>query len=185
MILKFHLANQKLSKDKEIDDLHIVADSRNYLIAHFEWETDEWKDKLIYVLFTHKKQTYQVVLGMDARLPVNECYVPNEVINTPGFTVSCHCGDLITTNPVQINLKSSGYTDDVIENTPTNPETNEIYIVNGETLKQTIEELYDVKMDVQPILTTTEALKLTLEAQQQWMSTLIYDAGDASQYFEE
>ena len=183
MILKFHLANQKLSKDEEIDTLHIVADSRNYLIAHFECETDEWKDKLICVLFTYKKQTYQVVLGMDARLPINECYVPNEVINTPGFTVSCYCGDLITTNPVQINLKSSGYTDNVIQDTPEGP-INDIPVVNAETFEKAIDELYGVEVETNKIaLTTTEALKMALEAQQQWMSTLIYDAGDASEYY--
>lgn len=184
MILKFHLANQKLSREQETCKPHIVADSRNYLIAHFEYETDEWKDKLVCVLFTHKKQTYQVVLGMDARLPANECYVPNEVIHMPGFTVSCHCGDLITTNPVQVSLISSGYTDNVIEDTPKDPETNEVYIVNGEYLKKTIKQLYGLEVETNAALTTTEALKLALEAQQKWMDTLIYDAGDASEYYE-
>ena len=113
MILNFHLANQTLSKEEEIDKLHIVADSKNYLIARFHFDTDEWKDRLVYALFTYKNKTYKIILGADERLTNNECFVPHEVIHAPGFVVSCYCESRITTNPVQISLSKSGYTDNI------------------------------------------------------------------------
>ena len=113
MVLNFNLANQTLTNDGEIDNLHIVADSKNYLIARFNFNTDEWKDRLVYALFTYNKNTYKMILGADERLEDNECFIPTEVIHAPGFTVSCYCESRITTNPVQINVKKSGYTEKI------------------------------------------------------------------------
>lgn len=117
MVLNFNLANQTLTKDGEIDNLHIVADSKNYLIARFNFNTDEWKDRLVYALFTYKSKTYKMILGADGRLAHNECFVPYEVIHAPGFVVSCYCESRITTNPVQVVISKSGYTE-VIANQP-------------------------------------------------------------------
>lgn len=113
MVLNFNLANQTLTKDGEIDNLHIVADSKNYLIARFNFSTDEWKDRLVYALFTYNNNTYKMLLGADDRLEANECFVPAEVIHAPGFTVSCYCESRITTNLVQVNVKKSGYTEKI------------------------------------------------------------------------
>lgn len=113
MVLNFNLANQTLTKDGEIDNLHIVADSKNYLIARFNFNTDEWKDRLVYALFTYKNKTYKMILGADGRLAHNECFVPAEVIHAPGFVVSCYCESRITTNPVQVAISKSGYTDNI------------------------------------------------------------------------
>ena len=113
MVLNFNLANQTLTKDGEIDNLHIVADSKNYLIARFNFNTDEWKDRLVYALFTYNKNTYKMLLGADDRLEANECFVPAEVIHAPGFTVSCYCESRITTNPIQVSVKKSGYTEKI------------------------------------------------------------------------
>lgn len=121
MVLNFDLSNQTLNKADEIDNLNIIADSQNYLIARFNYVSDEWKDRLVYALFTYNKQTYKMILGADERLEANECFVPAEVIHSPGFTVSCYCESRITTNVVQIKVKSSGYTDKIAnqEATPT------------------------------------------------------------------
>jgi hypothetical protein len=124
MVLNFNLANQTLTKDGEIDNLHIVADSKNYLIARFNFNTDEWKDRLVYALFTYNKQTYKMILGADARLQHNECFVPHEVIHAPGFTVSCYCDTGITTNVVQVKVAKSGYTEN-ITNQQTTPSVME------------------------------------------------------------
>lgn len=114
MVLNFDLSNQTLTKADEIDNLNIIADSQNYLIARFNYITDEWKDRLVYALFTYNKQTYKMILGADERLEANECFVPAEVIHSPGFTVSCYCETRITTNVVQVKVKTSGYTDKIV-----------------------------------------------------------------------
>jgi hypothetical protein len=45
---------------------------------------------------------------------MNECYVAPEVIRSPGFTVSCYCGDRITTNEVRVDVLTSGYTEKIV-----------------------------------------------------------------------
>lgn len=113
MILNFDLHNQTLSKSSEVDTLHIVADSKNYLVAHFNFVTEDWKDRLVYALFTYNKQTYKMILGADDRLGPTECFIPHEVIHAPGFTVSCYCDTRITTNAVQVKVAKSGYTENI------------------------------------------------------------------------
>ena len=113
MILNFDLTNQTLTKSSDIDTLNIIADSRNYLIARFNFNTEEWADRIVYALFTYNKKTYKMILGADERLAANECFVPYEVIHSPGFTVSCYCDTRITTNPVSIKVKASGYTENI------------------------------------------------------------------------
>jgi hypothetical protein len=113
MILNFDLHNQTLSKSSEVDTLHIVADSKNYLVAHFNFVTEDWKDRVVYALFTYNKQTYKMILGADDRLGPTECFVPHEVIHAPGFTVSCYCDTRITTNAVQVKAAKSGYTENI------------------------------------------------------------------------
>ena len=124
MILNFDLHNQTLTKSSEVDTLHIVADSKNYLIARFNFNTDDWQDRVVYALFTYNKQTYKMILGADGRLERNECFVPHEVIHAPGFTVSCYCDTRITTNVVHVKVAKSGYTENII-NQQTTPSVME------------------------------------------------------------
>ena len=53
-------------------------------------------------------------MGAEDDVEANECFVPVEVIHAPGFTVSCYCGDRITTNEVKIEVISSGYTENIV-----------------------------------------------------------------------
>ena len=114
MILKFSVNNQTLSLSPSQKNLKLVADSRNYLVTKFLLQTEEWKKgDLIYALFTHNGKTYKQILGAEADLEKNECYVPSEVIHAPGFTVSLYCGSRIPTNTVDIVLSPSGYTEKI------------------------------------------------------------------------
>jgi polygalacturonase len=114
MTLNFAVNNQSLSLDRSQQNLKLVADSKNYLITKFSFETSEWKKgDLVYALFSHKGKTYKKILGSDEELSVNECYVPEEVTKTPGFTVSLVYGDRIPTNTVGIKLGASGYTENI------------------------------------------------------------------------
>lgn len=113
MVLRFSVSNQILTKHKSQDKLNIIADSSNYLVARFDLTTKEWKNKLVYALFTFGKKTYKMVLGANPELAENECYVPQEVIHSPRFTVSCYCDDRITTTAVTVDVAPSGYTEDI------------------------------------------------------------------------
>lgn len=113
MVLRFNISNQILTKHKSQEKLNIIADSSNYLVARFDLSTKEWKGKIVYALFTFKKKTYKVILGSNPDLAENECYVPQEVIHAPQFTVSCYCDDRITTTAVTVDVAPSGYTEDI------------------------------------------------------------------------
>ena len=114
MKLNFTIEHQTLTSSPDIDKMNLVSDSKEYLIAHFDYLSDEWKDTIVYALFSYGKETYKMILGADKRLAANECYVPAEVIKAPGFTMSCYCGNRIPTNLVQVKIKKSGYTDKIV-----------------------------------------------------------------------
>ena len=121
MTLLFYVKEQSLSLACK-EQPTIIADSKNYLKAQFAFQSSEWKSgKLLYALFTHNGQTYKKILGAENDLKWNECYVAPEVIKEGNFSVSVFCDDLITTNPVSLNVLKSGYTENIVNQkaTPT------------------------------------------------------------------
>ena len=114
MTLDFIVNNQSLTKHKSQSAQKVVADSRHYLKAKFHFQSSEWNDQICYALFTLQGQTYKQILGAEQILEWNECWVPEEVIHAPGFSVSCYCGDRITTNEVRVDVVSSGYTENIV-----------------------------------------------------------------------
>ena len=114
MTLEFIVNRQFLTKHKSQLSQKVVADSRNYLKARFHFQSEEWQGQICYALFTLQGQTYKMILGAEEDCAWNECYVPAEVISSPGFTVSCYCGDRITTNEVRADVVSSGYTENIV-----------------------------------------------------------------------
>lgn len=120
MTLEFIVNKQSLTKHKSQNDLKVVADSKNYLVARFHLQSDDWKNQICYALFTYQGQTWKKILGAEDALDWNECYVPAEVIHSPVFSVSCYCGDRITTNEVKVDVISSGYTENIV-NQPATP----------------------------------------------------------------
>ena len=130
-----------------------VADSRNYLVAKFHFETEEWKNSdLKYALFEYEGKTYKQILGADPKLNFNECRGPPEVIKTPGFSVSVYGGDLITTAPLMIRLKPSGYTTK-IENQETTPsvleQMNSLMARYAKICNQILQDCEQIKQDIQ------------------------------------
>ena len=129
-----------------------AADSRNYLVAKFHFETEEWNNSdLKYALFTHNGKTYKQILGADEKLGINECRVPPEVIKVPGFEVSVYSGDLITTIPLTIRLKASGYTEN-IENQDVTPsvfeQMNKIMNRYAVLCNQILQDCEQIKQDI-------------------------------------
>lgn len=124
MVLKFILSEQSLVVHPSQERQKVVADSKNYLVAQFDCRTAEWKNGPIWILFAYNGRTYKKLLGSDAELAWNECYVPAEVIHSPKFTVSAYTGDRVTTNSVIKKIEESGYTEDIVNErrTPTTTE---------------------------------------------------------------
>ena len=122
MTLQFFVNNQNLSLNPAQQGVKIASDSKNYLKAHFTFQTSEWtRGVLRYALFTHNGETYKKILGIEPGCKSNECYVAPEVIKDGTFTVSVFCDDLITSTMVSIPVEASGYTENVVnqKTTPT------------------------------------------------------------------
>lgn len=113
MTLKFIVSNQTLVVHPSQAKLRLASDSKKYWVANFDLRTEEWKNKLVYALFTFGERTYKMVLGADAELGWNECWIPEEVIHAPKFTLTVYCDNRITTNMISIPVDNSGYTDQI------------------------------------------------------------------------
>ena len=114
MTLNFAVNNQSLSRNRSQQNLKLVADSKNYLVTKFAFQSSEWKKgDLVYALFSYNGKTYKKILGADEGLGFDECYVPAEVIHAPGFKVTLVCGERIPTNEVEVELGPSGYTEKI------------------------------------------------------------------------
>ena len=125
MTLTFYVNNQSLSLNPNQKNIEIVADSKNYLVAKFIFQSQDWKNKNIkYALFSHNGKTYKKILGAEAGLAENECLVAPEVIKAGAFSVSVFCESLITTHTIDIPVRASGYTEK-IENQNANPSVME------------------------------------------------------------
>lgn len=125
MKLLFYVNNQSLSLNPAQKNIRIASDSKNYLIAKFIFQTNDWRtDRPKYALFSHNGKTYKKYLGIEEGLKEDECYVAPEVIKAGTFTVSVFCEDYITTNTVELPVEQSGYTEDIV-NQPTTPQALE------------------------------------------------------------
>ena len=103
MKLFFNVTKQNLTR---VDNFTVVADSKNYLKAHFQFLTDEWTGTKTAIF---KKGDIVKKQLLDEN---GECDVPWEVIKSTCFTVSVFAGDLITTGEVTVRVADSGYTED-------------------------------------------------------------------------
>ena len=106
--LEFEIKNQIIIR---VDTFRVVADSENYLYAHFNFLTDEWKDLVKTAIFFFLSDEPQVVI-----LDENDtCLVPSEVLRGNGnyIYVSVFADSLITANRTKVFVEPSGYTGDV------------------------------------------------------------------------
>ncbi|MBE7032001.1 MAG: hypothetical protein E7401_03455 [Ruminococcaceae bacterium] len=111
-MLEFKITNQTIER---IDNFEVVADSRNYLKAHFTF-SDEWEGDIT-AIFGYGNEYYSVLLEN------GECIVPWEVIKPHGFSVSVVCGDRITADCENVKVEKSGY----IEGQTPKPPTPDVY----------------------------------------------------------
>lgn len=135
MILDFEVKNQIISrKDKN----RVVADSQNYLYAHFTFSED-WNGTVKTAVFKSEEYgTYNVILEDD------KCLVPAEVLKS-GCTmfISVFGGSLITANKCYINVEESG-----LENGQTpQPPTPDVYETILDALQKAECKVTDVKVN--------------------------------------
>ena len=130
-MLEFKVEKQKLTR---IDVFEPATDSEEYLKARFTINNTDWNGKTKTALFRLGESVYKVILNSN-----NECVVPSEVLvhheskyaRTQGskFFVSLvgeYSTTRITTNELQIDLNSSGYSDALTPEKPTENEYQQI-----------------------------------------------------------
>lgn len=101
-VLHFVVNNQIITRT---DTFVPVRNSRNYLYAEFEFQTEDWAGKSKTALFRSEGgEPVQILLG-----ETDTCLIPAEVLVSTSFTVSLVAGDIITANAVTIKLYESGY----------------------------------------------------------------------------
>lgn len=98
MNIEFQVKNQIIER---VDKNKVVADSRNYLFAVFDF-SDEWNGTIT-ALFKKDGKSKEMLLDN------GKCLVPDEVITEGEFSVSCVCGDRITANREYVSVAASGY----------------------------------------------------------------------------
>ena len=112
--LNFIVTKQKLAED---ENPYVVADSREYLTANFDFSS-AWNECSKTAIFKSAEgKAYSVLLDSE-----NSCTVPWEVIKYPSFSVSVyglHEDERITTNSVSVRVLNSGYEDGKTPEDPT------------------------------------------------------------------
>ena len=112
--LRFEVTNQIINR---VDNFKPVADSKNYLYAHFDFLTDEWNNTIV-AIFTKGDISYKMLLDSN-----NECIVPWELLVDGGdIFVSCYQDYLITTNKARVSVAKSGYVEEAENSQPPTPE---------------------------------------------------------------
>ena len=104
--LNFRVINQSLTRT---DTFIPVAGSKNYLLASFEFTTDDWDSiNAKTAVFVNEQNIKHEVAISDGI-----CFVPFEVLTNSGYIyVSVYGGDRITTNSVPVFIEASGYAEE-------------------------------------------------------------------------
>ena len=105
----FNVRNQSISR---ANSMRVMSDSYNYLMAHFNFLTDDWSDvesKL--AIFSKDDKSFKTTLDRNG-----EAFVPWELLEEPGIIkVSVYGGSRITTGTANIDVLKSGYNEDAEE----------------------------------------------------------------------
>ena len=100
--LNFEVSNQTV---KRTDDFNVVQLSRNYLRAHFDFLTEEWRGKSVTAIFITEDRAYSALLDDHG-----ECEVPWEALAGNGYiNVSVFGGNRVTTDMAAVFIDKTGY----------------------------------------------------------------------------
>ena len=138
-MLRFSVKNQIITRTNEF---RVVARSRNYLYAQFDFATNEWQGVKT-ALFYHAKLDKPKPAILDDN---NVCQVPWEWLDldeTTFGTVSIFCGDLVTANVALVEILKSGYA----EGGEIKPPTPDVYAQLTALIQQQIDSLNSAELD--------------------------------------
>lgn len=108
--LNFRIINQSLTRT---DSFIPVAGSKNYLLASFEFTTDDWNFADNKTAIFANEQNEKI----EAAISDGLCFVPSEILNKSGYVyVSVYGGDRITINCVPVFIDESGYMEEETQN---------------------------------------------------------------------
>lgn len=126
--LLFKVTHQMINR---VDTFKPVADSKNYLYAHFDFLTNEWTGSIV-AIFTKNDISYKMLLDSN-----NECIVPWELLVGGGdIFVSCYQDYLITVNTARVTVIKSGYVEDAENSQPPTPDMYEQMLQHIDDLKE-------------------------------------------------
>ena len=129
MQLEFEIMHQHI---KRTDTEQVVAGSINYLKAHFTF-SEEWIGTKVAV-FKSRGKSYTTLID-----DKNICLIPWEAICSGIMLVSAFCGDLITADSAEVEIKKTGYDATEITKEPTPSLLNQILKKLDEVGKVTID----------------------------------------------
>ena len=113
-MLKFSIEDQIISRE---DNTYVVAKSRHFLHAHFDFKTDEW-DGVKTALFIRDgiKEPADIDGDGNCEVPWKWLVTDEDVM---GY-VTVFCGDLLTADKAEVKIHASGYVepDETEELTP-------------------------------------------------------------------
>lgn len=138
MTLNFTIKNQHIERT---DNEMVVANSNNYLYAHFDFCTEEWDGITKSVNFIKGDEAYTVILDDDLT-----ALVPHEVIVEGAFEVSCFGGDLITNDTAKVRVAKSGYTKGKAPKDPT-PDVYSSILKECEETRKIAQSIEDARID--------------------------------------
>jgi hypothetical protein len=114
MQIQFRVVNQSITRT---DSNKVVAGSKNYLHASFDFSSD-WNNQVKTAVFINNDQVFNQILD-----ETDTCMVPWEVITPGKLRVSVFAGDLITVDKAIVDISESGY----IEGQTPTPPTPDVY----------------------------------------------------------
>ena len=135
-----------MQNNKIIVSEAVVSDSIKYekmkFVFHNEWDSFEKT-----AVFSHDGNTYSIVLNSENNLctDADECYIPFEVLKTPGFTVSVFglCGTRrVTSTRAIVKVLESGYEEGDTPNEPTPDAYDQIIqiMTDTQTIAQSVRD---------------------------------------------
>lgn len=150
MKINFSVNGQTLTR---LDSQEIVAcvSKKDFLIANFSLNSLEWKDPVIYALFSYENKTYKKILGAEEGCNWNECYVPIEVLKAPRFMISLYTSEGLTSTRAKVPVSPSGYVGN-IQNENITPDVveqmNTLFRKYAKVCNQILQDCEKIKEDI-------------------------------------
>lgn len=160
-MLKFNVRNQSISR---IDNFRPAEKSIKYLLAHFDFKTEDWKETVKTAVFRNTKTGKPY----DAILDGNMCVVPWEVLSESGvFEVSVYGikedGSRITTDIDVVNLNSTIYGGSATQDP--SPTVYETLVLGIDKLENKVGELEDKFENFEPSQPSLPGGNITVDSE--------------------